>query len=144
MAEKFYLLDDTPTEILEVVFHYKERQEILSQLPNYRSLPPLAEFADHIAKTYKTFGEKETIGEIKKRPDNPKGKSVAYAFLLVFEKGKDKKWQFSPVEVEYGEFLREYAKKLLDAKPDKYHKALQELLTTSGSSENIDGHIIRR
>jgi len=137
MAEKFFHLDETPSDILEAVFKYKERQQILSQLPRYKSLPPLAKFADHIAKTYKTFGEKETLGEIKKRPDNPKGRSLAYAFLLVFKKGKDKKWQYSQVEVEYGEFLKQYAKKLLDSQPKEYHKALQELLTASGASENI-------
>lgn len=141
MAEKFFSLDDTPSNILEMVFKYKERQQILSQLPRYKSLPPLAKFADHIAKTYKTFGEKETLGEIKKRPDNPKGRSLAYAFLLVFEKGEDKKWQYSPVEIEYGEFLKEYAKKLLDSQPKGYHRALQELLTASGSSESIEGNL---
>ena len=137
MAEKFFALDETPSSILEMVFNYKERQQILSQLPRYDSLPPLASFADDIARTYKTFGEKEALRDIKKRPDNPKGKSIAYAFLLAFEEGKDKKWQYSQVEIEYGEFLKEYAKKLLDSKPKGYHKALQELLTASGSDEKI-------
>ena len=138
MAEKFYSLDDTPSDILELVLNYKERQKILSQLPKYKSLPPLAMFADNLTRTYKTFGEKKTLAEIKKRPDNPKGKSIAYAFLLALEKGTDTKWQYSQVEIEYGAFLKEYAKKLLDAKPEDYHKALQDLLTASGSSENIE------
>ena len=141
MAGKFFSLDDTPSNILETVFNYNERRQVLSQLPQYSSLPPLARFADHITKTYKTFGEKETISEIKKRPDDPKGKSLAYAFLLVFGKGTDKKWQYSSVEIEYGEFLKEYAKRLLDSKPKDYHRTLQELLTASGSSENIDANL---
>ena len=114
------------------------RQKILSQLPEYKSLPSLAKFVDNAARTYKTFGEKKTLLELKKVPDNPKGKSIAYAFLLVFGKGKDKKWKYSQVEIEYGEFLKDYVKKLLDSKPNRYHTALQELLTASGSSENID------
>ena len=89
--------------------------KILSKLPQYSSLPPLANFADTVARTYKTFGKKEALGEIKKKPDTPKGKSIAYAFLLVFDKGKDTKWQYSKQEIEYGEFLKEYAKNLLDA-----------------------------
>jgi len=140
-AEKFFSLDDTPSNILEMVFNYKERQQILAQLPQYKSLPPLAKFADHIARTYKTFGEEKALGEIRKRPDNPKGKSLAYAFLLALGTGKDKKWQYSPLEIEYGEFLKEYAKRLLDSKPGDYSKTLQELLTASGSAENIDGNI---
>jgi hypothetical protein len=137
MADKFYSLDDSPSEILELVFDYQKRQKILSQLPSYDSLPPLAKFTDHVARTYKTFGEKKALAEIKKRPDNPKGKSVAYAFLLVFGKAKDKKWQFSQVEIEYGDFLKDYVKKLIDSKPENYNKCLQDLLTASGSSEKI-------
>jgi len=137
MSKKFFSLNDTPSNILEAVFSFKERQQILSMLPKYESLPPLARFADSIARTYKTFGEKNALGEIKKRPDNPKGKSLAYAFLLAFEKGQDKRWQYSHIEIEYGEFLKDYAKKLLDSKPKEYNKALKELLTASGSEEKI-------
>ena len=138
MAKKFFSLDETPSDILKLVFQYRERQKILANLPSYKSLPPLSNFIDNVVKTYKTFGEKEALIEIKKRPDNPKGKSVAYAFLLVLGKGKDKKWQYSQVEIEYGEFLKDYTKKLLDSDPNKYHDAFKELLVASGSSEEID------
>ena len=56
-------------------------------------------------------------------------------------KGKDKKWKYSQIEIEYGEFLKDYSKKLLDSKPKEYHRTLQELLTASGSSENIDNNV---
>ena len=46
------------------------------------------------------------------------------------------------VEIEYGDFLKDHAKKLLDSEPKKYHKALKELLSASGSSENIDNYLI--
>ena len=137
MANSFFKLDDTPSNIVTTVFEYKKRQNILSELPRYESLPSLARFADNVARTYKTFGEKKALGEIKKRPENPKGKSVAYAFLLVFKKGEDTKWKYSKEEIEYGEFLKEYAKNLIDAQPRNYSKALQNLLTASGSDEKI-------
>jgi len=138
LAEKFHQLDDTPSDILELVLNYKERQKILSKLPKYKNLPPLAKFADSVARTYKTFGEKKAIVELKKRPDTPKGKSVSYAFLLYFGKGSDKKWQYSPLEIEYGEFLKDNVKNLIESKPEDYHEKLKELLISSGSSENID------
>lgn len=138
MAQKFYQLNDSPSEILELASNYAQRQKILAKLPRYSNLPMLADFADNVAKTYKTFGEKNAIVEIKKHPDNTKAKSIAYAFLLVFKKGEDKKWKYSKVEIEYGEFLKEYAEKLLNSDPENYHDALQELLTVSGSSEKID------
>ncbi len=143
MIKKFLSLPDTPSDILKLVLNYSERQQILSQLPKYKSLPPLANFIDDVVRTYKTFGEKEAIAEINKRKDNPKSKSIAYAFLLIFGKAKDKKWQYSHVEIEYGEFLKDYAKKLLDSDPKSYHKKFQELLTVSGSSENIESNLIR-
>jgi len=142
MAEKFFSLNDTPSDILELVFNYKERQQILSQLPRYKELPKLARFIDNVVRTYKTFGEREALAEIKKRPDDPKAKSISYAFLLIFDKAKDKKWQYSQVEVEYGDFLKDYAKNLLNSEPKKYHKALKELLSSSGSSENIDDFLM--
>ncbi len=137
MADSFFKLDDTPSNVLPLVFDYKKRQDILLQLPHYKSLPPLANFADNVARTYKTFGKKKAIAEIKKRLDSSKGRSLAYAFLLALNKGEDTKWQYSKQEIEYGDFLKEYAKNLLDAKPKNYNKALKNLLTASGSNENI-------
>ncbi|RLF33766.1 MAG: hypothetical protein DRN08_05205 [Thermoplasmata archaeon] len=137
MAKSLAQLDETPSNILKTAFEYKKRKQILSQLPHYQSLPPLAEYADHIAKTYKALGEKKAIGEIKKRPNDTKGKSLAYAFLLALEKNEDTKWQYTPIEIEYGEYLKKYAKNLLDSQPKNYHKALQELLRATGSTEII-------
>jgi hypothetical protein len=142
MSKKFYSLQDTPSDIIKLVFDYHERQQILSQLPKYKSLPSLAKFVDSVVRTYKTFGEREAIAEVNKRPDKPKSKSIAYSFLLVFGKAKDKKWQYSKIEIEYGEFLKDHVKKLLDSDPKSYHKNLQELLTVSGSSENIDKNLV--
>jgi len=142
MAKKFFSLEDSPSNILDLIYSYKERQQILSKLPKYKELPQLPKFIDDVVRVYKTFGEKEAIVEIKKRPDDPKGKSIAYAFLLVFGKAEDKKWQYSQVEIEYGDFLKEYAKNLLESKPEDYHKAFKELLSASGSSENIEGNLI--
>ena len=137
MVESFTAVDDTPSNILKMISEYNERQQILGQLPSYTSLPPLARFADHIARTYRTFGEKQTLAELKKRPDNPKGKSLAYAFLLIFNKAEETKWQYTHIEIEYGQFLKSYAKNLLDSSPEQYTTTLQELLTASGSNETI-------
>ncbi len=140
MAEKFYSIKDEPSDILELVYEYKKRQKILSKLPRYQSLPPLAEYADNIARTFKSFGEKKTLVELRKKPNDTKAKSLSYAFLLALGKGKDKKWKYSDVEVEYGEFLKEYAEKLLKSDPELYHKKLKKLLTASGFTEDIDSN----
>jgi len=142
MADNFFSLAETPSEILKLVYQYSDRQDILSKLPRYNKLPKIAGFADNIARTYKTFGEKKCLLEISKVSDDTKIKSLAYAFLLVFNKAKDKKWKYSSVEIEYGEFLKDYAKKLLESDSDEYHKSLKDLLTSAGLSEDIDKYKI--
>jgi hypothetical protein len=77
------------------------------------------------------------VAEIKNHPDTPKAKSIAYAFLLALGKGSEEKWKYSKEEIEYGEFLHQYTKKLLTVEPEQYSAVLQELLTVSGSSEMI-------
>ncbi len=134
-AGSFIQLDETPTSIIALAFEYQQRQTILSQLPVYSHLPPLASFVDRVSRTYRTFGEKKAIAEIKNHPDTPKAKSVAYAFFLALGKGSEDKWKYSKEEIDYGQFLQEYAKKLLLVEPEQYNTTLQELLTVSGSSE---------
>lgn len=137
MAASLFKLDETPLNIIVLAFEYQQRKTILSRLPVYERLPPLATYADTVARTYRTFGEKKAIAEIKNHPDTPKGKSIAYAFLLVLGKGVEVKWKYSKEETDYGEFLQDHAKKLLMGDPEVYGLALQELLTASGSSETI-------
>ena len=137
MADSFSKLDDTPSNIVSLVFDYQQRQNILAQLPQFSSLPTLAQFADSVARSYKTFGEQKAIQTVMKRPDTPKGKAIAYAFLLYLGKAEDIKWQYSKEEVDYGTFLLDYAKKLLESKPEEYAQTLQELLTASGCDEHV-------
>ena len=136
-ATSLFQLNDTPSNIVSLAYEYKQRRMILSQLPSYDSLSPLAGFADTITRAYKTFGEKKALTEIKNHPDTPKGKSIAYAFLLAFGKGAEVKWKYSKEEIDYGEFLKNHARKLLDANPEQYSIVLQELLTACGSSETV-------
>ena len=137
MAESLFHLESTPSTIIMHAFEYKQRKNILATLPQYSSLPPLACFADGVTRIYKTFGEKTALGEIKKHPDTAKGKAIAYAFLLAFGKATEVKWQYSKEEIEYGEFLMPYTKKLLSAESSEYSTALQDLLNASGSSETL-------
>ncbi len=136
-AASLFQLDDTPSNIVALAFEYQQRRTILSRLPVYTSLPPLATFVDTVARTYRTFGEKKALAEIKNHPDTPKAKSIAYAFLLALGKNTEEKWKYSKEEIDYGEFLQEYTLRVLKVEPEQYSTVLQELLTVSGSSETI-------
>ncbi len=137
MVASLFKLDDSPSNIITLALEYKQRRTILSQLPIYEKLPPIATFADTVARTYKTFGETKALFEIKNHPDTPKAKSIAFAFLLALGKGTEEKWKYSKEEIDYGEYLKKYAEALLIVEPERYSIVLQELLTASGSSETI-------
>jgi hypothetical protein len=138
LTNNFLNLDENPSDILELVFSYVKRKNILSDLPKYDSLPPLAEYADKIAKIYKTHGINKTLVELKEHPDTTKLRSLKYAFLIILNKAKDNKWRFSNIEIESGEFLKPFAEKFLNSKPEEYHNNLKYLLNASGITVNID------
>ena len=45
--------------------------------------------------------------------------------------------EYTPEEVESGEFLRPYIEKLMKGTPKNYPQNLQDLLTASGSNEQL-------
>lgn len=126
-----------PSEMLEQAVKRAEKQEILSNLPHYENLPPLARLADTIARGYKTRGKKEVVKIISSAGNNTKEKSVAYAFLLAMDQGQDMSWKYSPIEKELGQHIQGHAKKLLNAQAQNYHDALQDLVFATGSTEKI-------
>ncbi len=136
-VKKILKMNALPSEMLEKAVKKAEKQEILSNLPRYENLPPLANLADTIARGYKTLGKKEAVKIISSVGNNTKEKSVAYAFLFAMDQGQDMSWKYSPVEKELGEHLQGYAKKLLNAQSQNYHDVLQDLVFATGSTEKI-------
>ncbi len=138
ISEEMYNEKKQPSQILkEVMIKYKQKG-VVASLPKYFKLTPVAGFVDKIGRTYKMMGKEASVKEIEKlKTDNTKIKSVAYAFLLTFEQAKGKEWQYSQVEKDFAQFLKEYTKKLIEANPGKYHEALQSLLKATGSTETI-------
>ncbi len=133
-AKKF-LTDEPPSIILKRASKEAKKKKIISKLPTYQSLPPIAKFADKIARTFKTKGEKEAVKVIEGARDTKK-KAVGYSFLLAFgHKGKE--WKYSKVEKELARSIQKYAKEILEAQQEEYHEALQKLVSASGAMEKI-------
>lgn len=140
LAEEMYnkYSDWQPSRILREAQVRMKEKEILSSLPEYAELPPVAEFADRLARTYRTAGLKDCLQILEKTEKKDiKTKSVAYAFLLALNLHEGKGWQYSKEEKEFAEFLKDYAKALLDADAKNYHAALQNLLAASGAGGEI-------
>ena len=136
-------LQEAPSVIVKTAFELSQRRRVIQQLPQYKDLPKVAHFADKLARIYRTEGVEKMISAVKQRPDTPQGRAMAYAFLHAVGKAEDKKWKFSKVEIESGEFLKPYVDRLLKEKPEAYHAAFKELLVASGSSASLDDYKIR-
>ncbi|MEA2053780.1 MAG: hypothetical protein U9O96_01495 [Candidatus Thermoplasmatota archaeon] len=127
-----------PSEILKRVYGEKEKQKILRELPHYKKLPPLAEFADRIARAYRTGGYKEAIKEIHGEEMDVKKKAIAYAFLLAINKAGSEEWKYSEMEKDFGSHLTKYARRLLEKRGEEYGRVLQEMLTMTGSTKKLE------
>ncbi|MFQ6013635.1 MAG: hypothetical protein ACE5LS_08360 [Thermoplasmata archaeon] len=110
--------------------------DVLSRLPQWEHLPPLARLADRVARSFKTDGREEAVLLASRGLQaGGKGKVVSLAFLLALGAAKGKGWTFRKEERELSEFLAPMTGDLMKAEGPGYGDALQRLLTASGSSE---------
>jgi hypothetical protein len=128
----------SPSQILKEASILTKERDIISTLPKYKVLPPIAKFADNIARIYMTQGKNDTLRAIEHyKGGDTRIKSVAYAFLLALEQGASKKWQYTKTEIDFARFLKEPASKLLNSGPKEYHDNLQGLLSATGSTKRL-------
>ncbi len=127
----------TPAEILERVHEAARRQQALAALPSYDGLPPLAAFADGIARAYRSDGSAGAVKAIQQKDMDFKHKAVAYAFLVAMDKASGERWKYSDQEREFGGHLAVHAEQLLSAEGGAYGEALQAMLTATGSTETV-------
>ncbi|UCF08495.1 MAG: hypothetical protein JSW28_02060 [Thermoplasmata archaeon] len=141
-AEKLFNSADitktSPSQVLREATILTKERDIISALPEYDVLPPIAKFADSIARTYMTQGKEDAVRAIERyKGGDTRIKSVAYAFLLAMDHGASKQWQYSKTEIDFAHFLKEHASELLRSKPDEYHDNLQGLLSATGSTKKL-------
>jgi hypothetical protein len=128
----------TVTQILKDAIVFVRKRDIISKLPRYKKLPAVAKFADKVARVYKSSGAADAARTLERTlPDDTRVKAVAYALLKAMGHEASKGWVFVETEKDFAEFLEESANELLEASPDEYHEALQNLLAKTGSTEKI-------
>jgi hypothetical protein len=129
---------ETPAQVLKTAMSKAKKEMIESTLPKYRGLPAVAAFADRVARAYKAKGKQSALMETNRESSqDTKVKSVKYAFLLALDSAIGKEWQFNKEQLDFGTFLKDYAKKLMESEGNDYHDSLQELLRVSGSTQKI-------
>ena len=108
----------------------KEKQKILSRLPEIDG-NKLIKFIDEAARICKTEGKEGLLKFIKNRDMDVKEKAISYAFLKAFGiKGEE--WKYGKMEMEFGEYLTKYVKKLIDAEGEEYKDILKKLVMEAG------------
>lgn len=127
----------TPAQILRDASAQSKSKTALASLPNFSKLGRLGKYTDELSRTFRAQGKEETLRRIGTVQDGTKEKSVNCGFLIALDSLKGKEWQFTKEEQDYGRYLADFVKILLEAPPEKYTDALQNLLTASGSNESV-------
>lgn len=134
-----------PMDMIRAAEDLLKKREVNSSLPLYKNLPEIAAFADRAAREYRISGKKgmESFLYSVKKP-NTKIKSLQMAFLMAIGEHEGKEWHYSRNERDFAEFLMPTAKRLLEAKKDKYHQILKELMAAAGAESNLDSYLIKK
>jgi len=125
----------TISSLLHEASHLTQVHAVLSSLPEYGEMPSDWEFADGVARAYRTGGKSEAIRAVEKGKDA--SKALAWAFLLALNAAEGKDWMFTRIEKDLGQALREIALELLNVPPAEYHSVLSRLLSAAGSSSEV-------
>jgi hypothetical protein len=138
LFEKADISKSSPSQILKEATIIMKERDIISALPQYKTLPPIAKFADSIARIYMTQGKEDALRAIEHyKGGDTRIKSVAYSFLLALKQGASKKWQYTKTEIDFAQFLKDPASKLLHSNKGEYHNNLQNLLSATGSTKKL-------
>ncbi len=136
-----------PRDVLRQAKKRKMELDELTALPSFDVLPARARFVHDLMISYKISGVEEALNHLKEvNPRETRMKSLAYGFLHAIDRAESHRWKYDDSEVETGEFLSDYFKKLIESSGEEYAQALQDLLKMSGSTKTIvldDGRELR-
>jgi len=128
----------TPPQLVQEARRVELAKAVVAKLPEYSNRGPISAFADDLARIYKIEGKQAMVRLLEKnRPKEHRGKAVAFGFLKAVGEADSHTWQFTREETDYGAYLADFAKALLDSEGDAYHDALTNLLTASGTAEPL-------
>ncbi|NLI73511.1 MAG: hypothetical protein GX369_01895 [Euryarchaeota archaeon] len=126
----------TPAQTIAEAKKLERAKGIISQLPQYVNLGPAAAHADKLARLYLVEGKASVSRYVKKsRGINHSLRSISYAFLMATEEASSMSWQFTREEMDFGNYLTPFVRRLISSVGDEYHEALSLLMEASGSGE---------
>jgi len=127
-----------PGQMVQEAYRLQRCKGILDKLPQYSSRGAIGTLADDLARAYKSSSKSGMLQAIdKNKPKEHRGKAVVYGFLVAVGESESRAWQFTTEEKDFGKYLADFVKVMLDATGDDYHEALKNVLTASGSGESL-------
>jgi len=141
LADKYYKKEESaksPLKVIRQALTEAEHEAASSRIPKYSHLSQYGEFADEVAKVYKTKGQRDAIAVLDDNTSNDhRIRSMAHAFYLALGV-TTKSWKFTDEEKAYGKHLEDSARKLLEsAGPEGHHEAFEKFLKEAGCAEEI-------
>jgi hypothetical protein len=142
LVRKYYRNDiealKSPLKIIHSALTEARHDEVSARIPRYACLSDHGDFADKVAKAYKTKGQAGAISMLDSlKPNDHRARSISNAFYLALG-DTTKSWKFTDEEREYGKHLQAYAKALLDSSgASEHHVAFETLLKEAGCSDEL-------
>ena len=142
LADKFYgdgeLAGDSPIKVIRLATQQAGLDLASSKIPKYAGLSVYGQFADAVARSFKTKGQTAAVAVLDaEKSSDHRIRSMAHAFYLALGIGT-KSWKFTDEEKAYGAHLEVFAKGLLESRSsDDHHKSLVEFLQQAGSVEEV-------
>jgi len=126
---------DQPPVMLAEANRLEMSKNIDKSLPSYSNLEEIGKVADTLARTYKTEGKDAMLRAMDRfKGKDHRTKSVCYAFSRAAGE-TSRAWQFSKQETDFGEYLEQFAKAMIESIGKDYDGALKNMLAASGSNE---------
>ncbi|QLH75100.1 MAG: hypothetical protein HPY73_06375 [Methanomassiliicoccales archaeon] len=129
--------DLQPPQLLAEARRMELSKTIDMSLPSYTKLGDIGKVSDTLARTYKAEGKEAMMRAMDRfKGRDHRTKSVCYAFSRAVG-DTSRSWQFTRQEADFGEYLEQFAKAMLESIGSDYDQALRNMVAASGSNETV-------
>ncbi|MEM0448702.1 MAG: hypothetical protein QW520_02645 [Methanomassiliicoccales archaeon] len=127
-----------PGQMVQEAYRLQRSRGIIDRLPQYTFRGPIGSMTDDLARAFKTEGRSGMVRAIDRYPAREhRAKAVVYGFLMAIGEADSRAWQFTAEEKDFGKYLAEFIRTLLESEGKAYDEALRNVLMACGASETL-------
>lgn len=113
----------------------QQAKGILADIPVFSELGEVGGYADRLARAFKTGGPPAVRKYIESETRGYRNRAVGLAFLRATGE-QFNTWQYNKEELDFSEYLEQFAKAMMEAKGEAYADSLANMIVASGSGES--------